>query len=126
MDDYLQRQICARIKQARKAAGLTQEDMANLLSVTTRAYQNYERDRVPFRSLGKIATLTAVSQEWLLRGELQETESPGLLRDVASGVAELERSSEHVLQQLDDVLARLARIEGWLSPSEEHRPQNPL
>lgn len=116
MDAYLQQQICARIKQARKAAGLTQEDMANLLNVTTRAYQNYERNRVPFRSLPKIASLTNASEAWLLHGDPESPDQRELLKDVADGVAELERSSESVLRQLDEALARLGRIEAALSP----------
>lgn len=84
VDLYLQRQICERIRQARKAAGLTQEDMAGLLNVTTRAYQNYERERVPFRRLSEIARLTSVEQEWLLRGDPQTEADPGLPNDLRS------------------------------------------
>ena len=119
MDAYLQREICQRIRKARKEAGLTQEDMANLLSVTTRAYQNYEKERVPFRSLAKIAALTNVSQEWLLRGDVPEATPSSLLTDVASGIVQLERSSEDVLRVLDECLARLERIEGALLPPGE-------
>lgn len=127
MDVYLQEQICARIKQARKAAGLTQEDMANLLNVTTRAYQNYERDRVPFRSLGKIANLTNVTQEWLLHGAPAEaTLAHGeLLRAVAEGVEQIERSAEEVLQRLDEALARLGRIEAAVLPPGDARHTGP-
>lgn len=121
MDAYLQRQICERIRKARKEAGLTQEDAANLLSVTTRAYQNYERDRVPFRSLDKVARVFGVTQEWLLRGDLSEGDQPArveLLRATADGIAELTRSQESVLERLDQVLDRLVRIEAGLLPRE--------
>lgn len=116
VDAYLEKQICARIKQARKAAGFTQEDMASLLNVTTRAYQNYEKDRAPFRRLGEFARLTNVKQEWLLRGDDQEPAGSPLLSDVAQGVAQIERSSEDVLKVLDECLVRLERIEDALSP----------
>lgn len=122
MDLYLQRQICQRIKQARKAAGLTQEDMAGLLNVTTRAYQNYEADRVPFRRLSEIARLTSVEQEWILRGDPPTEADRGLLKDVADAVEQLERSAESVHQKLDETLARLARLEDGLSPPEERHP----
>ena len=79
MDAHLEKQICARIKQARKAAGFTQEDFANLLNVTTRTWQNYERDRVPFRRLGEIARLTSVQQEWLVRGDQKESDPTPVL-----------------------------------------------
>jgi transcriptional regulator with XRE-family HTH domain len=118
VDAYLQRQICERIKQARKGAGFTQEEMASLLGITQRGYQNYESERVPFRRLGEIARLTDVEQEWLLRGEQAETPGQaGLLRDVASGVEALERSSRDVLARLDESLVRLGQIEAALSPS---------
>src|ERR1051325_11854224 len=81
-----------------------QEDMANLLSVTTRAYQNYEKERVPFRSLAKIASLTNVSQEWLLRGDVPEAAPSSLLTDVSAGIEQLARSSEDVLRALDEWL----------------------
>jgi transcriptional regulator with XRE-family HTH domain len=123
VDAYLQREICHRIRKARKEAGLTQEDAANLLSVTTRAYQNYERDRVPFRSLDKIARLFNVTQEWLLRGDPQEAVSPPveLLRAAADGIAELSRSQESVHERLDEVLERLGRLEAGLSSAADAR-----
>jgi transcriptional regulator with XRE-family HTH domain len=70
MDAHLQRQICARIKLARVEAGYTQDEMASLLNMTMRGYQNYESNRVPFKHLEKIAELTNVTQMWLLRGDL--------------------------------------------------------
>jgi transcriptional regulator with XRE-family HTH domain len=119
VDAYLERQICERIKQARKTAGLTQEDMANLLGVTTRAYQNYERDRVPFRLLTRIADVTNVEERWLLHGPPTEDDlaRAELLRQVADGVATIERSQENVLE-------RLVRIEDLLSPPEAARPSH--
>lgn len=108
VDAYLERQICARIKQARKASGLTQEDMANLLNVTTRAYQNYERDRAPFRRLSEIARLTGVDQEWLLRGDPPPRIDPedllsrmeALEGKVATGFEALEAAIEQLAAQL--------------------------
>lgn len=124
MDAYLERQICARIKQARIEAGLTQEDMAGLLNVTGRAIQNYESRRVPFRRLEEIAKLTAVSQEWLLRGDTrsQEVDSE-LLVDVAEAVTELGRSQESVHKKLDLLLARLAELAAGQSTPGETRQQ---
>jgi transcriptional regulator with XRE-family HTH domain len=61
--------ICDRIRKAREGAGLTQEQMAGLLELTPRAYQNYERTRVPWESLAQIARLTGCDLEWFLYGE---------------------------------------------------------
>lgn len=123
MDEHLQLQICERIKQARKAAGLTQEDMASLMNVTPRAYQNYERNRVPFRRLGDIARLTGSEQEWLLRGDSAQSEvQAGLLRDVAAGMETLQNSQEDVHQKLDEILNRLEHLGGSGSHSAETQP----
>lgn len=65
-------EICARIKSARKEAGLTQAAMGELLAVELRTYQNYEHDRVPWRHLKKIGKLTGRTQEWLLRGDRED------------------------------------------------------
>jgi transcriptional regulator with XRE-family HTH domain len=80
-------------------AGFTQEEMADLLHMTMRGYQNYESDRVPWRTLDKIAELTNVTQEWLLRGngddrvELSQSPSTEALAEkvdrLASAVEEL-------------------------------------
>lgn len=124
MDEELQAEICARIKLARTEAGMTLEEMADALDVTQRAYWNYEHNRVPFRRLRDIAEVTGTTQGWLLHGEpppLQEPQTQ-LLRDVAAGVEQLERSSEDVFQRLDEALARLKRIEDAVSPPVETQP----
>lgn len=41
--DTLRREIAERIKKARKAAGLTQAEVAGLLGITYQAVSNYER-----------------------------------------------------------------------------------
>ncbi|MHB8742591.1 MAG: helix-turn-helix domain-containing protein [Sulfuricaulis sp.] len=72
VDESLKRQITARVKEAREAVDLSQEEMAALLGLTHRAYQWYESQknpRPPFRRLGEIAEITGVTQEWLLRGD---------------------------------------------------------
>lgn len=92
MDGVANHLICARVKKARVEAGLTQEEMGRLLDVTTRTYQHYEADRVPFRLLDRIASLTGVTQEWLLRGEesreIQIEESLEELLEAARSISE--------------------------------------
>lgn len=77
-------EICRRIKDARKQAGFSQDEMADLLHVIKRTVQNYEKDRVPWRHLRKIAKLTNTSEEWLLHGDKarQESELKALREEV--------------------------------------------
>ena len=110
MDARLQRDICSRIQQARKEAGYTQQEMADLLGMTMRGYQNYESTRVPFRWLDKIAELTGKSQEWLLRGDL-EAATPSLTPAVVvDRLDQLEQSVESlrllVVEALDAAAER--------------------
>lgn len=69
LDEREEKEICARIKEARKEAGFTQQQMADLLNVEKRTYQLYEATRVPFRRLEEIGKLTGRPREWLLYGD---------------------------------------------------------
>ncbi len=113
MDEQLQREICARIKQARVEAGFTQGEAADVLGVTQRAYQNYESVRVPFRTLSRVAEIFDVAESWLLRGG--EIERAGDLRDL---LAELREAVDGSAASTADALAALARgierLEGQL------------
>lgn len=109
MDEHLQREICARIKEARIEAGMTQDEMADLLGMGMRGYQNYESIRVPFRRLDEIAKLTGTTQEWLLRGDdPAEASNPSQLEiaELRQDVRDLRASVEELLRQV--VGARLA------------------
>jgi transcriptional regulator with XRE-family HTH domain len=97
-------EICARIREARQRSGLTQEEMAQALGITTRAYFNYEHVRVPFRLLRKIAELTSVSDLWLLSGSAETGEL------TAETVARLERRVEELHDQVGRVLALLGEL----------------
>lgn len=118
VDAYLEKMICERIKQARIEAGFTQTEIADLLSITPRGYQNYEDARVPWRKLEQIAKLTNVSQEWLLHGDEVHTPPTELLQGVAEAVAVLETAQETGLARLAEALELLKRIEGLLSRPE--------
>lgn len=76
MSELERAQISARIKEARLAAGLTQDELADLLGVQQRSVANYESVRVPWRLLGKIAEFTGRSTEWLLYGKEPGEASP--------------------------------------------------
>lgn len=121
MDERLQAEICARIKQARIESGMTLEELADTLGVTPRAYWNYENNRVPFRRLKEIAEVTGARFDWLLRGDAVEAipASTALLQGVAQGVEALEESAEDVRQRLLEVVERLTLIEAALSPGSK-------
>lgn len=74
--------VCQRIATARREAGITQEDMADMLDLSTRGYQAYEADRVPFRRLDQIAEITGVTKAWLLHGEDVPPASVDLLAEM--------------------------------------------
>lgn len=67
--------ICHRVAEARTSAGLTQQELANTLTmtagvtVTRRDMRRFERSRVPWDLLGDIARLTNTTRGWLLYGE---------------------------------------------------------
>lgn len=90
-------EICARIKQARKEAGLTQAALAKKLHVEQRTVVNYEHNRVPWRLLKKIARFTGTTQEWLLHGEQQNSQ-----------LDRIERNQEELGEKLDAILNYLA------------------
>ncbi len=94
MAELDRQRICQRVREARREAGLTQEEMAELIGVRPRTYQNYERDRVPFRLLGRIAEVTGRDQEWFLRGRVATDEDRlGELEGlVAQGFEEIRQS----------------------------------
>ena len=84
--------IGARIATARREAGLTQEELADLVGVSTRSLQGYEAgDVVPYRHLGKIGEVIHRSVGWLLHGEEDDSEQTNAERfaRIESQLAEL-------------------------------------
>ena len=78
-----------RIALARKEIGLTQEELADLVGVSTRSLQGYESgDVVPYRHMGKIAEITQKEVTWLLHGA-SETVEPAQLDRIESQLAEI-------------------------------------
>lgn len=90
------KEICARIKEARKQAGFTQNSMAERLHVYQRTYQNYETDRVPWQRLREIAQITGVRWEWIVQGDRAS--------DVGAQLDELRGQMAEVSEKLDELL----------------------
>jgi transcriptional regulator with XRE-family HTH domain len=69
MDDE-RRAIGGRIAIARRAAGLTQRELARRLGVTPRSIQNYESGAiVPYKHLRRIEVLAHKRIGWILAGD---------------------------------------------------------
>lgn len=93
MSELERQMICQRVKQARVEAGLTQEELADLLNVGQRTVANYESVRVPWRYLAKIGEVTGRTQEWLLRGDADA--------EPADDLAALAKAVEQLAEQFD-------------------------
>lgn len=86
--------ISRRLQDARKQAGLTQQEMADLLVVHKRSVEDYEsprKDVIPYDRLNEWARLTKTTAEWLLHGiEPGEAATPGQVRDLDARLARVE------------------------------------
>lgn len=102
-------QISERIKEARVQAGLTQEELADLLHVRSRTVANYEAGRVPWRLLGQIAEATGKSQEWLLHGDRAE---PATQPAPIAVMQEALENQQAMRENYEQLLGRLESLEG--------------
>jgi transcriptional regulator with XRE-family HTH domain len=88
--------IGERIKQARLEAGLTQDQLADLIGVGMRQVQYYEAgDSDPYRKLRQIAEATGKPMEWLLRGEAATQPE-----DLAERLGRLEEKLDEIARRL--------------------------
>lgn len=101
MAELQEAEIRARIKSARRQAGLSQVQMAELLEVIPRTVQNYENDHVPWARLKDIAEIAGVSTRWLLHGDEDTEASPG-----PEAPNQLDRIEER-LSELEAVLRKM-------------------
>lgn len=105
--------IRARIREARLAAGLTQQELADLLEVHKRTVENYERFRVPdYRALNRIARVTNRDIEWFLHGENHDALDDGLREELAEAVRQLALVAPRLAAVAD-------RLEGLLDDPQE-------
>lgn len=83
--------IGARIAAARKQAGLTQEELGDLIGLSTRSVQGYEAGDVPpYKHLDKISEVVRRSVGWLLHGETEiEGASNDRLERIETQLAEI-------------------------------------
>src|SRR4051812_3110916 len=101
MQQFAAQEIGARIEQARKERGLTQEQLADLVTgFSKRSLQDYEAGKtIPYKHLAELSRLLNRPQEWFLYGD--DEEEP----------ASDDRLREIVKDELREVLEILVRLE---------------
>lgn len=110
MEQKRRQEICGRIQEARVVAGFTQQEMADLLGLTLRGYQNYEDERVPFGRLSEIAKLAGVEESWLLYGG--EARNQDDLREGLATLVDLVRSVDQRLSRIERAMPSPQRVRG--------------
>jgi transcriptional regulator with XRE-family HTH domain len=98
MAQFEAKAIGSRIAQARKEAGLTQEQLAELAPFSLRSLQDYEQGTtVPYRQMRDISKLLGKPVEWFLHGDEEEPFDAATLRD-------------HIDRRFDALEERLAEV----------------
>ena len=94
-------QIGLRVKQAREAAGLTQERLSELLDVTAQYLSSVERGAVGLSVpvLIRLCSVLLVSSDYILTGETEYS-------DVTSISARLSRLPPEHVNNVEDILNR--------------------
>lgn len=132
-----------KLTQLRRAAGMTQEAVANNLGVTCRAYQNYESGRVyPKKTeiYGKIAVLFQVSADYLLSDEdryiLDAHQKGGSksMKDVQALVSEVgglfaggelsEEDKDKVLRTITELYWKAKENNKKYAPGQQHKQES--
>lgn len=111
-----ERGLRARIREARKAARLTQQELADLLEVHKRTVENYERVRIPdFKTLVRIAAILEREVEWFLYGDAEQPDrGPGQeelsekLQTIEAELADQRRLLVALQTSLDALIAATA------------------
>ena len=94
-------QIGARVKQARQAAGLTQERLAELVDVTAQFLSGVERGAVGLSVpvLMRLCSVLLVSSDFILTGEVEPS-------DVLGVTTRLSRLPAEHIKNVEDILDR--------------------
>lgn len=107
--------IAQRISRARKQAGLTQHELADVMHVHYRTVQDWEsvrKEATPWDRLDELAAVTGVTRNWLLHGEDEEAvpDAESILRRLALLEETVARADDvqQGFQTLEAAIARLA------------------
>ena len=96
---FEQGSIGRRIAQARREAGLTQDELSDLVGVSMRTIQNWEGgDTSAYRHMRQIAEVTGRSLKWLLHGEDDESSDDDRLTLLQGEVSEIREMLARVLE----------------------------
>lgn len=117
MQQFAADEIGARIAQARKERGLTQEQLAGMASFSQRSLQDYERGvTIPYRHMRELAKLLRRPEEWFLYGDPEPAErtDPPAIRAPVVEVAELltllDRATPEEIAARQPKVAELANV----------------
>jgi transcriptional regulator with XRE-family HTH domain len=103
-----QRQVGARIADAREERRLTQPTVADRVGVSLRAYQNWEagHTRIAWANLGRLAAVLGVSEDYLLSGDGRGEPAVPLPTSVVEQFAEIDAR----LANIEEMLSQLLQI----------------
>lgn len=112
--------LSERLRKARKAIGLTQEELAERASTTKGTISNYENNHStpPNDMLRQLADILDVSTDWLLGRT--NTEAPYLAAPVT---AKEQRSLDELLQEKIEDPDDYYFLDGYLEASEEEKKE---
>ena len=103
MQQFAAKEIGERIKEARRQAGLTQDELADLVEVTTRTIQAYEAGDIDaYRKLNKLASVLNREVSWLLHGDEEAIPDDDRLGQVVHKLEELGAAIERVESRLPE------------------------
>jgi transcriptional regulator with XRE-family HTH domain len=111
------RAIGARIAQARRESGMTQEQVAEVATFSKRSLQDYEAGiTIPYRHMQEIAALLKKPVAWFLHGEPEERDLDRLREELAETRGEVSGLREDLARIRDELLQRAQQ-----PPNGEHR-----
>ena len=93
MEEFAAKEIGERIAEARRLAnGMTQEQLGDLVGVSTRSIQDYEAGvTIPWKHMLAIARVTKARVDWLVHGsEEADPDTQALLEDVVARLQRIE------------------------------------
>lgn len=100
MAEFAAKEIGARIAEARTLRGLTQENLAEMLSISTRSLQDYEAGvRIPYKHFRDLGRMLKKPEEWFLYGKADEVEEPS--EAMAAQLDRIERALEALVTRLE-------------------------
>ena len=106
-------QIGARVKQAREAAGLTQERLAELVDVTAQFLSGVERGAVGLSVpvLMRLCSVLLVSSDFILTGEVEPSDVLGVTTRLSRLPAEHIKNVEEILDRYMEGVAISQRMQ---------------